>query len=381
MNESGIRLTSGTLRQAAVISAQALLVFLALWALRSTAKHLSYVLIPLAVALLLTALLEPMVSWLVRHRWRRSLAVLVTLITGLITVGGLVTFVVVSVLNNFDELRLRVSEGLAQLQEWLSYGPLQIQGGLLDRAQQWLSSNQQELMSRAVGAFNTAGVFIAGVLIAAVLFIMFLSDGPKMWSFLLRPWSPQIRDTMDDAGRRAFRSVVLYVRVTALVALIDAVGIGIGLAIVGVPLTIPLTALVFLGGFIPYVGAIVSGFLAVAITLVSNGLVPALIILGVVLLVQQLESQVLQPILQGNFTHLHPAVVLVALIIGAAEGGIAGVLFAVPVLAAARGVVLAVVEQRERRTHEAQDSAKGQNRPAGQKEDNSGNQRPDGEGS
>lgn len=355
-NASSLQLTSGTLHGAAVVSGKVLLVFLALWALRNTIKHLSYVLIPLAVALLLTALLEPIVTWLVRRRWPRSLAVLAALVAGLVTVGGLVTFVVLSILNNVDELRRRVSESLVQIQDWLNQGPLEIDGGLIEQAQGWLSGNQQELLSRAFTAVTTAGTFLVGSLVAAVLFLIFLYDGPKIWSFLLLPWSPRIRDGIDDAGRRAFRSVVMYVRVTALVALVDAVGIGVGLVVVGVPLTMPLAALVFLGGFIPYVGAVASGFLAVTITLVSNGMTSALIILAVVLVVQQLESHVLQPVLQGNFTHLHPGAVLVALLLGTVEGGIAGVLFAVPILTAIRAVVLTIGQYREARPQQNQRS-------------------------
>ncbi|NIJ13769.1 putative PurR-regulated permease PerM [Saccharomonospora amisosensis] len=347
MTEPRVRLTSGLLRRAAIVSAQFLLVVVALWALTAIVKHLSYVVIPVLVALLLTALLEPIVSWLVRHRWPRSLAVLAALIVGLVVVGGIVTFMVLSIVDAYDELRLRVLESVAQLQNWLNESPFQASGGLLDRVQQWLSGNQQAVISQAVGAFSTISAFVVGLVVAIVLFVMFLYDAPKLWSFMLLPWRPRTREIVDDAGRRAYRGVVLYVRVTALVAFIDALGIGIGLAIVGVPLTVPLAALVFLGGFVPYVGAVASGVLAVVVTLVSNGFVAALIITGVVLGVQQLEGQVLQPVLQGNFSRLHPAVVLVALIIGGAEGGIAGILFAVPVLAAAKGAVLAIAEHRQ----------------------------------
>ncbi|MFC4001914.1 AI-2E family transporter [Prauserella oleivorans] len=344
MSSPRVRFTAGVLRRAAMVSAQLLLVFAALWALRNIVGHLSYVVVPASVALLLTAFLHPLVTWLTRHRWPRSLAVLTALVAGLAVAGGIVTFVVLSIVNNFDELRRRVSQSVAQVDEWLTSGPLNVEGQLFDRVRGWLAGNQQQLFSQALGAFNTVADVLIGVLVSAVLLIMFLYDGPKMWAFLLRPWRPETREVVDDAGRRAYHSVVVYVWVTALVALIDAIGIGIGLAVVGVPLTVPLAALVFLGGFIPYVGAVVSGFVAVAVTLVSNGAVAALIILGIVLGVQQLEGHVLQPVLQGNLSRLHPAVVLVALLIGGTEGGIAGVLLAVPVVAAVRAVVLAIAD-------------------------------------
>ncbi|PRX43704.1 putative PurR-regulated permease PerM [Prauserella shujinwangii] len=339
-----VRLTRSTLRTAAIVSGQFLLLFLALWALHSLIKYLSLVLIPVTVALLLTALMEPMVGWLHRHRWPRGLAVVATLLAGIAVVGGMVTFVVFAILGSIDELRRSVAQSVEQVQEWLRNTPLNLGGDLLQRAQNWLQGNQGPIASQALGAVSTVGEFVTGLVLALVLLVMFLYDGPRMWRFLLVPWRARTRDIIDDAGRGAYRSVVLYVRVTALIALIDAVGIGIGLAAVGVPLTVPLAAVVFLGAFVPYVGALVSGFLVVAVTLVSNGLVAALIILGVVLAVQQLEGQVLQPLLQGNFIKLHPAVVLVVLTIGAIEGGIVGVLLAVPATTALRAIVVAVAK-------------------------------------
>lgn len=341
-----LQLSRGGLRRASIVAVQFLLFVFALWALSRLVSHLSYVLIPLAVTILLAAMLEPMVAWLRRHRWPRSLAVIATLVVGVTAVGALVTFVVMSIVDNVDELRRSVSQSVAKVRDWLANGPLEFGGQLLERAQQWLQSNQQPLVSQAFGAFSTTLSVLAGLALAIVLLVMFLYDGPKMWRTMLRPWRPGTRTIVDEAGRDAFRSVVLYVRVTALIALLDAVGIGIGLAIVGVPLTIPLAALVFLGGFVPYVGAFVSGLMAIAVTLVSNGPAAALIILGVVVLVQQLEGQLFQPVLQGSFVHLHPALVLIVLTIGGVEGGIAGVLFAVPLTTAVRAGILAVARHR-----------------------------------
>ncbi|MFF5986903.1 AI-2E family transporter [Prauserella flavalba] len=346
MSNPRVRLNAGMLRRAAIVSAELLLLFLALWALRNVVLHLSYVLIPVSVALLLSAFLQPLVAFLSRHGWPRGLAVVTSLIAGLAVAGGIVAFVVISILNNLDALRRQVTESVSQVEDWLRRGPLKFEGGLTDRVQEWLGGNEQAVISQALGAFNTVSAIAIGLLLSTVLLVMFLYDGPRMWEFLLRPFRTPTRAIIDDAGRKAYRSVVTYVWVTALVALIDAIGIGIGLAVVGVPLTVPLAALVFLGGFIPYVGAVVSGILAVAVTLVSNGGVAALIILGVVLAVQQLEGHVLQPVLQGNLSKLHPAVVLVALVIGGTEGGIAGVLFAVPVVAAVRAVLVTIAEHR-----------------------------------
>lgn len=343
-----IRLTAAGLTRAAIVSAQLLLVLLALWALWQLAQRLSVVLLPLVVALLLSALLEPMVSWLTQHRVPRSLAVTISFVVGTAFIGGLATFVAFAVMNNFDRLRQQVTESITRIQSWVAtQTPFNVDGRVLDRVTRWLQQNQQAVLSQALGAFNTIGAVLVGLVIALVLLVMMLYDGPRIWDSLLRLWRPATRQPLDDAGRAAFRSVVVYVRVTALIALIDAIAIGIGLVIVGVPLALPLAAVVFLGGFVPYVGAFVSGILAIAVTLVSNGPVAALIVLGIVVGVQQLEGQVLQPVLTGNFVRMHPMLVLIALVIGGSEAGIAGVLLAVPFTTAVRSFVVAIAEHQQ----------------------------------
>ncbi|MFC4852815.1 AI-2E family transporter [Actinophytocola glycyrrhizae] len=332
--------TARGLHRAAVISLELAAVVLGLWVLRAVVKHFGFVLVPVAVALLLSALLSPAVAWLRGRGLPRGLSVVAVLVMGLAVVSGLVTFVVLAVTSHFAELSDSVAGSVARVQTWLSHGPLGLDANLLDRGRQWLQAHEASLVSDVMTAFTTFGSLVAGAVLTLVILVMFLLDGSRMWDFLLRLWRVPTRRYVDEAGREAFHSVVMYVRVTALIALVDAAGIGIGLLVVGVPLVVPLTALVFLGAFVPYVGAIVSGALAVAVTLVSNGPVAALIMLGVVIAVQQLEGNVLQPMLAGNFVRLHPLVVLLALTVGAVEGGIAGVLLAVPVTAAIRAAVL-----------------------------------------
>jgi predicted PurR-regulated permease PerM len=170
------------------------------------------------------------------------------------------------------------------------------------------------------------------VLVVFVL-IFFLYDGPGIWTFVTRGVPSRVRSKVDVAGRRGFGALVSYVRATAAVALVDAVGIGIGLAIVGVPLVIPLSALVFLSAFVPIIGAVVAGTVAVLIALVANGIIAALVVLAIVIGVMQLESHVLQPWLLGRAVRLHPLAVVLAIAAGLIAAGIAGALLSVPLLA------------------------------------------------
>ncbi len=165
------------------------------------------------------------------------------------------------------------------------------------------------------------------------MLIFFLYDGPGIWTFVTRGVPARVRERVDVAGRRGFAALVSYVRATAAVALVDAVGIGIGLAIVGVPLVIPLSALVFLSAFVPIIGAVLAGTVAVLIALVANGFIAALIVLAIVIGVMQLESHVLQPLLLGRAVRLHPLAVVLAIAAGLIAAGIAGALLAVPLLA------------------------------------------------
>ncbi|SFP74131.1 Predicted PurR-regulated permease PerM [Amycolatopsis arida] len=354
---SGLKLTTGGLRQAAVLSVQLLAVALALWVLVRLIGHFSYMVIPLLVALLLAAILGPPIGWLAAHRVPRGLAVLLVLVVGLGVVGGLFTFVGFALVDAFPQLRDSMAGSVEQIRRWLAEGPLSLDNRqlnqLFQQTQDWIAANNASVFATALGAFSTLGGVLIGTLLALVALVMLLGDGPKIWNFVLRPWRPGTRELVDDAGREAFHGLVMFIRTTALVALIDAVFIAIGLLILRVPLVLPLATLVFIGGFVPYAGAFVSGALVVGVALVSNGPVTALLALGVVVLVQQLEGNVLHPLITGNIVRLHPIVVLFAITVGGYEAGIAGALFAVPVVLLVRGVVLAVVRHRRRAGPEA----------------------------
>jgi len=301
-------------------------------------SRLSAVLIPLAIALLLSALLAPAVGFL-RNRMRMpaSLATAIVLAGGLVVVAGTLTMVITQFVQGAPALAEKATGGVDQIQQWLRDGPLGLSTQQLDdalaAAGTWLQTNREALTSGAF-ATATAGVqaLASGLLILFVTFF-FLRDGDRLWRFSTRILPRPARRTVGDAGRAAWLTLVAYVRATVLVAFIDAAGIGLALAILRVEFALPLAALVFLGAFIPIVGATLSGAVAVLVALVDEGPVTALLVLAAVILVQQVESHILQPLIMGRAVSIHPLAVIVAIAAGIVLAGIVGALIAVPIVA------------------------------------------------
>jgi predicted PurR-regulated permease PerM len=264
---------------------------------------LRVVVIPVAVALLLTALLGPVVDWLARHRMPRGLATLVVLIGGLALIGGLLVFVIQAFVRGLPDLQTQIVNSLNTVRLWLQHPPFGLPSVNLqnpaDSLSRWLAANRDTITSGALSTAFTVGQYLTGAALALFTLIYFLYGGRSMWRFLLGAVPPSARNRVDVAGQRGFGSLVGFIRATVLVAVVDGVSIGIGLLVVGAPLVVPLAALTFLSAFIPVIGAVVSGVIAVLVVLVAKGLVPALIVLGVVIAVQQLEGNVLQPLLDG----------------------------------------------------------------------------------
>jgi putative heme transporter len=332
------------LRRAALGCLYLLIIGATLWVLGQVAARLSVVVVPVAVALLLASLFAPAVTWLHSHRVPRGLATTAVLLGGLAAVGGLVYFMVATLIAGLPDLGDRLEESYRQLRDWLTNGPMGLTGDQLDRmleqGKDWVTRNQSQLASGALGVLNTATNMLAGLVVVVFLLIFFLHEGEKMWRGTTEFLPEPVRTRARHAGERAFHDLRSYVRTTLVVALIDATGIGLGLWITGVPLVLPLSALVFFGAFIPIVGAFVSGLVAVLIALVSQGVVVALIVAGVVLAVQQLEGNVLEPLLMSKSVRLHPVAVLISIMIGVELAGVVGALFAVPLLATVRAVIL-----------------------------------------
>jgi len=331
------------LRVASAVSWRILVVAGALTLLGYVIINLTVVFIPLAVGLLLTALLGPVVNLLARHRVPRGLATLVVVVVGLAVLGGLLAFVIQAFVAGLPDLRVQVSETVAGLQRYLQDPPFGLPpvelSSLVEQARSALTQNRSALTSGALATAYTVADFLTGTVLAIFVLIIFMYRGEVGWQFLLKVVPRHTRRRVDLAGQRGYASLVGYVRATMLVAVIDAIGIGIGLVAVGAPLFVPLTALVFLSAFIPIVGAVLSGILAVLVVLVANGPVAALIVLAVVLGVQQLEGNVLQPLIMGRAVRLDALSVVLAVSVGVVLGGITGALLAVPLLAVLNAAV------------------------------------------
>jgi putative heme transporter len=325
------------LRVSAALAWRFIVVIAALYVLVWLAGYFAHLLVPVAIALLLAALMAPAVARLVRWGVPRWAAAVIVMVGGIALLGGLLTFVIITFVNGLPDLQAQVLTSLDQIRNWLTDGPLNLRAEqiqtLIDDAIGALQDNQAAITQGAITTATTIGEVLTGFLLTVFILIFFLYDGPGIWRFATRAVPGRVRERVDVAGRRGFAALVSYVRATAAVALVDAVGIGIGLAIVGVPLVIPLSALVFLSAFVPIIGAVLAGTVAVLVALVANSLLAALVVLAVVIGVNQLESHILQPLLLGRAVRLHPLAVVLAIAAGLITAGIAGALLAVPLLA------------------------------------------------
>ncbi|WP_433085569.1 AI-2E family transporter [Dactylosporangium sp. CA-052675] len=313
------------------------LFILAAYLLLKVIAALRLMVIPVAVAVLLAALLEPVAGWLRRHGLHRSLAAAIVLVGGLIVVFGGLGVIIYTFIAQFDNLSGRVGEGLGEIQRWLASGPLHISEKQLNDTvsslEKQFTANRGALTSGALSTATTLGEVATGFFLVLFTLFFFLRDGGQIWAFLCRLLPRQAQLPVARAGHYSWYTLVSYVRATVLVAFVDALGIGIGLAVLRIPLALPLAALVFLGAFIPVIGATLSGTVAVLVALVTNGPVSALLVLGVVIAVQQLEGHVLQPLIMGRAVALHPLAVILAITTGVVAAGIVGGLVAVPLLA------------------------------------------------
>ncbi|WP_022918556.1 AI-2E family transporter [Ruania albidiflava] len=301
------------------------------------------VVVPILVAALLTALLVPVVNWLQRHRIPRAAGAGLTMLGSIILLSGLLTLAGASIGSGIKDLADTAWQGFQELLSWLSTGPLQLSQDDIDtyvqQIQQQLESNAETIAAGALSVGTSVGHVFAGSLITLFCLFFFLKDGSLIWHWLVGLFPLTARNRVDVAGQKAWTSLGSYARTQVMVAFIDGLGIGVGAWLLGVPLALPLGVLVFVGSFIPIVGAVVTGSVAVAVALVDQGVWIAVAMLGVVLLVQQAESHLLQPLLMSRALKLHPVAVLLAVATGTIVGGIVGALFAVPVIAVANTVL------------------------------------------
>jgi predicted PurR-regulated permease PerM len=324
-------------RKTAAWAWRLLVILAAIVALLWVVKRLEVIVVPLLLALMLSALLVPLVDALDKRGAPRGGAVALVLLAGFGILGGIMTFVVSQFVVGVPDLVTQVTRSIDSVKKWLIEGPLHLSRQQIDHAGnsaiQALQNNQEKLTSGALSTAATITEIVTAALLMLFTLIFFLYGGRNIWSYVTKIVPAHVRERVREAGAAGFHSLTGYVRATFLVALVDALGIGTGLAIMSVPLALPLASLVFLGAFIPLVGAVVSGFLAVIVALLAKGFVYGLITLGLLVAVNQLEAHILQPLVMGRAVSIHPLAIVVAISSGSVLAGIVGALLSVPTVA------------------------------------------------
>lgn len=334
---------------ASAITLRALIVLAGIVILALGAARMMLVVLPVIISVLLTTLLVPVARWLRSRRWRPAPAALASVLLAVLVFFGLWALIIPGVLSQSDDLFTNLQDGATQAVGVLE--PLGIGRGDVDKAiDQGLSSVQggavaNEVLTGAVLLTQWA----AGVVLIVVLTFFFVKDGSTIWNWIVELFHEDRQPVLHEAGARAWAALSAYVQGVCLVATIDAVLIGAGLLLVGVPVAMPLIVLTFIAAFFPIVGAFVAGAAAVLVALVANGLAAALVILAVIVAVQQLEGNVFYPIVVGRKLALHPVGILLALTAGGVLAGVAGAFLAMPVAAVGGAVLAYMRERREER--------------------------------
>ncbi|MGA5555432.1 AI-2E family transporter [Streptomyces lavendulocolor] len=328
---------AAALRTSARVSAELLLVLVmaavAVWFL----GRMWSIVWPLVVGLLLTTLTWPLTRFLRQHGWRPAPAAATVTVLFLLVVAGVVALIAVPVASQSGELAKGVAEGVQTLREWAAGPPLNIGdeqiSGAFDAGVDRVQNSVGSMVTAVVTGMSTVFSGVVTTVLALFLMSFFLKDGPRFLPWLTRQLPGRLATDVPVVAARCWDTLGAFVRSQAVVGLLDAVFIGLGLWILGVPLVLPLAVLTFVSAFVPIVGALFAGLVAVLIALVSNGLTDALIVLAIIVVVQQLEGNVFQPMIQSRGLGLHAAVVLLAVTLGGSLAGVVGSLLAVPVAA------------------------------------------------
>jgi predicted PurR-regulated permease PerM len=351
--DPGPQPTRTGLRGAALTCAELLVVGLFVYVLLRLAERLLIVVVPVGVAVLVSALLRPAVLWLRRHGLPAALATWITVLA-VWTLFGLVAWVMT--VRSTAEVPKLISEAtktLGDLRDYLVNGPLHLQPTQIDKytadAQNYLKDHQAQLTKGVISGAGILFEVITGSILSFFVGFFLLYDGEAIFAWVTRQLPPAGRLPFDRAGRSAWRALSGYVRGTLIVAVFHGVAMGVTLTIMGVPLALPLALLVALGSLVPLAGALVAGAVAVAVTLATQGPLVALILVGVLVAENQAEAHLLQPFVVGRYVHLHPLAIALVLTSGTVIGGIWGAVFAVPLTAATWAAVVALRQVRAER--------------------------------
>ena len=303
---------------------------------------LRLVFIPMFVALLVASILQPAAEWLRSRGWPPLLAAWTVLLGSILVIVAIFAAIVPAFVRELDNLGRELEQGFDRVVRWLGEGPLNVTeqqvDGYIERGVEQLRDNIGIVGGGVFSGVVKTGEILAGVLLAFVILFFVLKDSDKITSWLGRQLSDDKRPHASEMGRRAWATLSAYARGTAIIALVDAVLIGLALVLIRNPLALPLAVITFFAAFFPIVGAVVAGIIAALVTLVTNGLSDALIVTAVIIAIQQIEGDVLQPVVMGRLVRLHPLVILLALTGGAILAGIAGAFVAVPLTAVGAAV-------------------------------------------
>ncbi|KRV47017.1 hypothetical protein AQ490_09675 [Wenjunlia vitaminophila] len=337
------------MRVAAEVSWRLLVLAASVWVLMRVISEVRLVVLAFSAALLITALLQPTVARLMRWGLPRGLATAATFITGFVILGLAGWFVVWQVMENADNLSTSVQDGIEEMKRWALDSPFHVTekqiNDIADKLTETVGNNSEELTSRGLEGVTFIIEALTGMLLCAFCTLFLLYDGRRIWYWVLKLFPQDAREALEGAGPRVWVTLTGYVRGTVIVALIDAVFIGTGIALLGVPMPVPLAVIIFLGAFIPLVGAAASGALAMLVALVTEGPFTALMVLIVVLAVQQIEGHVLQPFILGRAVRVHPLGVVLSVACGSLIAGIGGAVVAVPLVAVANTLVTYLSER------------------------------------
>ncbi|MER5180289.1 AI-2E family transporter [Streptomyces sp. NPDC002896] len=330
-------------RVAAEVGWRVLVLAGTLWVLMKVISAVQLVVLAFVAALLITALLQPTVARLRRHGVPRGPATALTAILGFVVMGLVGWFVAWQVVENIDNLSDQIQDGIDELRNWLLNSPFHVTEKQINE----IAKNLREAIGANTDAITSAGLegvtvvveALTGILLTMFSTLFLLYDGRRIWEWTLKLVPSHARPGVAGAGPRAWRTLTAYVRGTVIVALIDAIFIGLGIYFLDVPMAVPLAVFIFLFAFIPLVGAVVSGALAVVVALVTQGVFTAVMTLAVVLAVQQIEGHILQPFILGRAVRVHPLAVVLSVAAGGMVAGIGGAVVAVPLVAVTNTVV------------------------------------------
>ncbi|WP_443043731.1 AI-2E family transporter [Streptomyces sp. NBC_00306] len=329
-------------RVAAEAGWRLLVIAATLWVLVQAISAVRVLVLAFVASLLITALLQSTVARLHRHGVSQGLATAITALLGFALLGLVGWFVVWQVMTNLAELSSRLQDGIEDAKRWLLNSPFHVTEAQIDDLTRMLrdgiGSSREQLADAGLQGVTVVLELLTGSLLALFSTLFLLYDGPRIWRWSLKFAPAPARPALAGAGPRAWDTLTAYVHGTLIVAFIDAVCIGLGIYILGVPLAVPLAVVVFAGAFIPLVGAVVSGLLAVVVAFVANGVFTALLVLIIVLGVQQLEGHILQPFILGRAVRVHPLAVIFSVTAGGLVAGIGGAVVAVPLVAVANTV-------------------------------------------